>query len=96
MLEALKEHGWCELVTSLLGTPEHDSREKVINAMSTLGRGMQTDICAISRKLVKLQREYHRLSQEEISKNDEDLYFTEIFRTLEKLVKELQAVKDEL
>ena len=64
--------------------------------MSTLaGECRQTFVPSIE-KLVKLQREYHRLSQEEISENDEDLYFTEIFRTLEKLIKELQAVKDEL
>ena len=96
LLEALKEHGWCESVTSLLGTSEHDSREKVINAMSTLaGECKQTFVPSIE-KLVKLQREYHRLSQEEISENDEDLYFTGIFRTLEKLIQEIQAVKDEL
>lgn len=96
LLEALKEHGWCESVTSLLGTSEHDNREKVINAMSALaGECKQTFVPSIE-KLVKLQREYHGLSQEEISENDDDLYFTGIFRTLEKLILEIQAVKDEL
>ena len=50
----------------------------------------------LNLKLVKLKREYQGLSQEEISENDDDLYFNGIFRTLEKLILEIQAVKDEL
>ena len=64
--------------------------------MSTLAGECERTFVPSIEKLVKLQREYHRLSQEEISANDEDLYFTGIFRTLEKLIQEIQAVKDEL
>ena len=64
--------------------------------MTTLaGECKQTFVPSIE-KLVKLQGEYHRLSQEEISENDDDLYFTGIFRTLENLIQKIKAVKDEL
>ena len=64
--------------------------------MSTLAGECKETFVPSVEKLVKLQREYHKLSQEEISENDDDLYFTGIFRTLENLIQKIQAVKDEL
>lgn len=91
--EAMVEQGWCELVPTLLDSPEHDSREKILNAMKTL-----TNVCSIKfktlePKLNKLRQEYIKLAKEETS--EDDRYFTSLLQTVDKMIS-LIGVKDEL
>ena len=95
-MESLKEQGWCNLISSLLGVSDHDAREKVIVAMKTLTEECKWTFISSMDKLVQLETEYKHLSQEEIKENDDDIYFTTILKTLEKLIAEVQTVKDEL
>ena len=87
------EQGWCELIPTLLDSQEHDSREKILNAMKTFN-----DICTSSfknfePKLNKLRQEYTVLAKEETT--DDDKYFTIILQSVNKMIS-LIGLKDEL
>lgn len=58
--EAMLEQGWCELVPTLLDSPEHDSREKILNAMKTLSDVCSEKFKSLESKLNKLQQEIGR------------------------------------
>ena len=91
--EAMLEQGWCELVPTLLDSPEHDSREKILNAMKTLSDVCSEKFKSLESKLNKLRQEYVVLAKEETSEDDQ--YFTMILQNLDKMIS-LISVKDEL
>ena len=95
-MESLQEHGWCNLVTTLLGVSEHDAREKVIVAMATLAKECKLTFISSMEKLLQLEREYDALSQEEINENSDDMYYTGILKTLASLIRQIRSVRDEL
>ena len=88
------EQGWCELIPTLLDSPEHDSREKILNAMKTLNNACASTFKSLEPKLNKLRQEYAVLAKEEQS-SDDDKYFTFILQSVNKMIS-LIGVKDEL
>ncbi|XP_070541506.1 nucleotide exchange factor SIL1-like [Ptychodera flava] len=78
LLPALIQQGWCELIPTLLSVPEHDNREKVLNAMQIM-----SDNCTEQYKqktnieiLKSLKAEYDNFAVEEAQEQDADRYFT--------------------
>lgn len=92
--EGMVEQGWCELIPTLLDSPEHDSREKILNAMKTLNNVCASTFKSLEPKLNKLRQEYAVLAKEEQS-SDDDKYFTFILQSVNKMIS-LIGVKDEL
>ena len=91
--EAMLEQGWCELIPTLLDSPEHDGREKILNAMKTLSDVCSSKFKSLEPKLNKLRQEYIVLAKEETS--DDDKYFTMILQSVDKMIS-LIGSRDEL
>ena len=89
------EQGWCELIPTLLDSPDHDSREKILNAMKTLSDVCSSKFRSLEPKLTKLRQEYIVLAKEETAENIDDKYFTVILETVNSMIS-LIGAKDEL
>lgn len=83
-------------MTSLLDVTEHDAREKILNAMVTLSDQCIGTFVYSVQTLRQMRAEYDVLSQEEKLDNSGDLYFTEMLKTLNKLIFVIQSLRDEL
>ncbi|KAI0229250.1 Nucleotide exchange factor SIL1 [Lamellibrachia satsuma] len=94
LLEAVEEQGWCDLVPTLLSLPEHDSREKVLHAMSTLVTLCQHSFAGVQPLLTSLRTEYKNLAVTET--DDSDTYFTDMLTLVDTVIKGLIVVKTEL
>ena len=95
ILESLIEQGWCEYISSLLEIPEHDSREKVLNAMTVLMDSCQQNFSKSYKSLYKLKSEYEQLSIEEENEVGGDKYFSNLLQTVSSVISKL-PIKDEL
>ena len=93
--EAMMEQGWCELIPTLLDSPDHDSREKILNAMKTLSDVCSSKFRSLEPKLTKLRQEYIVLAKEETTEDIDDKYFTVILETVNSMIS-LIGAKDEL
>ena len=89
------EQGWCELIPTLLDSPDHDSREKILNAMKTLSDMCSSKFRSLESKLTKLRQEYIVLAREETAEDIDDKYFTVILETVDSMIS-LIGAKDEL
>lgn len=101
LLESVVEQGWCYLVPSLLGAPNHDSNEKVLNVMWILKDKCQADFFRHALpQLQILQKKYKQLSLMEIEEDGvsaEESYFGSVMlRNIDRLVKHIGQSKDEL
>lgn len=95
MREAVGEQGLCQWLPRLLQAPDHDSREKVLQAMLTLRSTCDEDIRSAVPFLQTLLQEYIGLSAEE-TEND-DKYFTGIAQYITTIVSSVSVdTKDEL
>ena len=90
----MREQGWCSLVPSLLSSPDHDSREKVLRAMSALTETCKSSFRTVAPSLEKLKVEYEELSREERKEGDDD-YFSGLSKAFNELLVEIRE-KDEL
>ena len=95
------EHGWCELVPRLLVVPDHDAREKVLATMWTLRHPCRRQFAAHVEPLERLRDEYGRLAAVEeqpggTAADDELSYFTDLLRTLNRIISDVTVAKDEL
>lgn len=95
LLEAVGEQGWCHLVSSLLSLPEHDAREKVLHAMSTLSSLCHSSFTGARTLLMTLRTEYKNLALTE-SEEDDDTYFRDMVTLVDLVIKDLIVVKTEL
>ena len=95
LIETLQELGWCELITTLLSSQEHDSREKVLVAMDSLIKHCRKSFSNSISQLVKLKTEYEDLAKAELTEKQEDHYFTGLLNNVDSVISELK-VKDEL
>ncbi|ESP03726.1 hypothetical protein LOTGIDRAFT_237555 [Lottia gigantea] len=77
--------GWCKLIPSLLELPDHDSREKIIIAMTTLQTSCWNEFVKYRPVLTRLSKEYERLSHEDVT----DSYFTDLQKIIQNLLDNL-------
>jgi len=101
LLESVIANGWCRLVPKLLGLPEHDSREKVLNLMWLLLDSCRVEMSLYVVTLESLRREYISLSGQEIQDTSDDVdvsYFSELLDTVNKIINVVTVglPKDEL
>ena len=93
------EQGWCEWISDLLESSEHDARERVLNAMLTLKDDCQRGFHHAVPTLTALRDEYRTLAAEETreSSDGEDLYFTGLLQTIDRILDALTgSVREEL
>ncbi|KAK2180925.1 hypothetical protein NP493_420g05009 [Ridgeia piscesae] len=95
LLEAVRDQDWCHLVSSLLSLPEHDAREKVLHAMSTLSTHCLSSFTGARTLLISLRMEYKKLAMKE-AEEDDDTYFRDMVALVDIVMKDLIAVKTEL
>ncbi|XP_019616864.1 PREDICTED: nucleotide exchange factor SIL1-like [Branchiostoma belcheri] len=78
LLQMLVEAGWCQLIPTLLDSPDHDTREKVLRAMITLYTPCQSDYKSAETEehLSVLRGEYQALVVEEKQEDSGDGYFS--------------------
>uniref|UniRef100_A0A8C3J3S1 Nucleotide exchange factor SIL1 n=1 Tax=Calidris pygmaea TaxID=425635 RepID=A0A8C3J3S1_9CHAR len=93
LVPAVVEQDWCVVVSNLLATPEHDTREKVLKTVGVLMafckeryRGDQ----ALSTTLSLLRSEYEELAAEEQREGDKDGYFQELLGSVNTIIQELR------
>ncbi|GFR61038.1 nucleotide exchange factor SIL1 [Elysia marginata] len=93
--EAMTSTGWCRLMPTLLqGTQEHaehDSVEKVIQAMSTLAEACSTQFSSTRPTLQALLKRYSELAKEEQAEAESgsDDFFSSIHSSLQQLVNQI-------
>eukprot|EP00062_Callorhinchus_milii_P007108 gi/632948390/ref/XP_007889572.1/ PREDICTED: nucleotide exchange factor SIL1 isoform X2 [Callorhinchus milii] len=92
LLPAMLEQDWCILVPTLLTSPEHDTREKVLKTMSFMMSSCRNHYQALqglNSSLSELQEEYQRLAAVERSEADEDGYFVGLLNSIDSIIQEL-------
>ncbi|KAK3590234.1 hypothetical protein CHS0354_041301 [Potamilus streckersoni] len=90
---ALQEKGFCDFLPPLLHMPEHDSREKVLQAMRTMASPCSSSFQKARPFLLHLQEEYQKLAEEEV--NEDFKYFTNMFISIKAVILSL-TFKEEL
>ncbi|KAL3864363.1 hypothetical protein ACJMK2_006053 [Sinanodonta woodiana] len=90
---ALQEKGFCDLLPPLLFLPDHDSREKILHAMRTLGSPCHSYFNKAQSILLQLQSEYQKLADEEVAESDK--YFTSMLNSVKAVISSLN-LKEEL
>ncbi|XP_046567188.1 LOW QUALITY PROTEIN: nucleotide exchange factor SIL1-like [Haliotis rubra] len=90
---SMRESGWCELVPQLLTAPDHDAREKVLNAMTTLVSECRPTFTSAVTSLESLKSEYEALALDE--KEEGDDYFTGLAQLVTTMLSTVQR-RDEL
>ncbi|CAH1257877.1 SIL1 [Branchiostoma lanceolatum] len=78
LLQMMVEAGWCQLIPTLLDSPDHDTREKVLRAMITLFTPCHNDYKSTEtqQQLSVLRGEYQALVVEEKPEDSGDDYFS--------------------
>ena len=93
--EAMISTGWCRLMPTLLQgsqeETEHDSVEKVVQAMSALAEACSTQFSTTRPTLQALLRKYSELAKEEqaASATGSDDFFSSIHSSLQHLVNQI-------
>ncbi|KAK3777871.1 hypothetical protein RRG08_038117 [Elysia crispata] len=93
--EAMISTGWCRLMPTLLQgsqeETEHDSVEKVVQAMSALAEACSTQFSTTRPTLQALLRKYSELAKEEqaASVTGSDDFFSSIYSSLQHLVNQI-------
>ncbi|XP_072520429.1 nucleotide exchange factor SIL1 isoform X2 [Salminus brasiliensis] len=85
----LAEQGWCSLVPELLGSPEHDGREKALRTLLAMMPHCQTQYQqnpTLITSLSTLQKEYRKHFLTEETLGEKDGYFGEILALLDSLI----------
>ncbi|XP_006891242.1 PREDICTED: nucleotide exchange factor SIL1-like [Elephantulus edwardii] len=93
LLPGLREQGWCAITANLLALPEHDAREKVLQALGALlatCRDHYREDAQLSRTLAGLQMEYQALAALELQEGDDEGYFRELLSSINSLLQELR------
>lgn len=93
------EQGWCSLVPKLLDLPDHDSLEKVLNAMWTLRDQCQADFIGMLPRLRLLKTRYLELSVTEMEDGTpaEESYFASVLlQGIDRLLEHVDKTRDEL
>ncbi|KGL85376.1 Nucleotide exchange factor SIL1, partial [Tinamus guttatus] len=92
LVPAVVEQDWCAVVSNLLATPEHDTREKVLKTVSVLmafcKEHYRGDV-RLSATLGLLRREYEELAAQELREGDKEGYFKELLGSVNTLIQEL-------
>ncbi|XP_058253692.1 nucleotide exchange factor SIL1 [Hemibagrus wyckioides] len=89
----LVEQGWCSLVPEILGCPNHDWREKTLQALLALMPHCQTLYLqnpTLSTSLGFLQKQYQELAFGERTLGEDDGYFGEILVLVESVMVKIQ------
>ncbi|XP_033757521.1 nucleotide exchange factor SIL1-like [Pecten maximus] len=95
LCDAIREQGLCAWLPRLLEAPDHDGREKVLQAMMTLKDTCREDIVSANSLLQKLLKEYTSLAAEETEQDDQ--YFTGIAQYIKQIISSSPTdSKDEL
>uniref|UniRef100_A0A4D5RA15 Nucleotide exchange factor SIL1 n=1 Tax=Scolopendra viridis TaxID=118503 RepID=A0A4D5RA15_SCOVI len=93
----VKEEGWCKLVPKLLESPDHDEREKVLRAMSTLLRFCYAEFKHYESLIHLLVSEYLTLASEESTEDATEQYFTDLYTLSSQLLNNIRRpTKEEL
>ncbi|XP_021375655.1 nucleotide exchange factor SIL1-like isoform X1 [Mizuhopecten yessoensis] len=93
--DAIREQGLCVWLPRLLEATDHDSREKVLQAMLTLTDTCREDISLALPTLKKLLQEYTHLAAGETDQDDQ--YFSGIVQYITQIISSSQRdSKDEL
>ncbi|XP_074069030.1 nucleotide exchange factor SIL1 [Macrotis lagotis] len=93
LMPGLQEQGWCNIISGLLGLPEHDMREKVLQTLSallSLCRDRYRQDVLLSSTLQGLQDEYQELAAVEKQEGEENGYFQEMLGTINGFIQELR------
>jgi len=93
------EQGWCSLVPKLLDLPDHDSAEKVLNAMWTLRDNCLQDFAGVLPQLRLLKTRFLELSRKEMEDGtaEEDSYFASVLlQDIDRLLEHADKARDEL
>lgn len=93
------EQGWCSHVPKLLDLPDHDSLEKVLNAMWTLRDQCQADFIGMLPRLRLLKTKYLELSVTEMEDGTpaEESYFASVLlQGIDRLLEHADKTRDEL
>ncbi|XP_078589318.1 nucleotide exchange factor SIL1-like [Branchiostoma floridae x Branchiostoma japonicum] len=87
LLQMMVEAGWCQLVPTLLDSPDHDTREKVLRAMITLFTPCRNDYKSAETEqyLSVLRGEYEELVVEENREDSGDDYFSVLLGLVEEI-----------
>ncbi|XP_064631470.1 nucleotide exchange factor SIL1-like isoform X2 [Lineus longissimus] len=97
--EAMIEQGWCNYIPNLLVAQDHDTREKVLNAMELVLHNCKPNFAKSVGTLQQLKVEYEQLSYDERKEGDDD-YFQKLVANLTNIISGLQSVngahRDEL
>ncbi|XP_032069855.1 nucleotide exchange factor SIL1 [Thamnophis elegans] len=93
LMPAIVEQGWCTIISNLLRTPEHDSREKVLKTVHVVLASCKDTYAgdpALSHVLGLLRQEYEELAEEERKEGDEDGYFKELLHSINSIAQQLK------
>ncbi|XP_058036439.1 nucleotide exchange factor SIL1 [Ahaetulla prasina] len=93
LMPAIVEQGWCTIISNLLRTPEHDSREKVLKTVHVLlafCKDAYAEDPVLNHVLSLLRREYEELAEEERKEGDEDGYFKELLHSINSIAQQLK------
>ncbi|XP_070812228.1 nucleotide exchange factor SIL1 [Pituophis catenifer annectens] len=93
LMPAIVEQGWCTIISNLLRTPEHDSREKVLKTVHVLlafCKDAYAGDPTLNHVLSLLRQEYEELAEEEQKEGDEDGYFKELLHSINSIAQQLK------
>ena len=85
------EQGWCDLIPKLLDFSDHDTREKVLSAMSTLKDHCKRNFYPALPTLHKLKIEYTKLAEEDEKSGEDDGYFSELLVSINHLLDQINS-----
>ncbi|XP_075457743.1 nucleotide exchange factor SIL1 isoform X2 [Ascaphus truei] len=93
LLSAIKERGWCTIISNLLELPENDAREKVLKTVSLLitsCRDQFREDQNLHNILNGLRNEYKDLVVDEQNSGEKDGYFSELLKLINDIVDQLK------
>lgn len=102
--QSMVELGWCNYIPVLLDVKEHDVREKVLRAMTSIAAACGIRFQEFKASLEPLVVEYCALSEAEVSKLEQpgaedyaERYFTDLCQILQRLLRQIAgSERDEL
>nr|CAB3266074.1 nucleotide exchange factor SIL1-like [Phallusia mammillata] len=101
LAKLIKEDGWCKAIVDALQTDNHGSREMVLQAIKSIYPTCSQKFLehGAMDAVLRIKMEYKTLSEEEISSNDPDGYYTLMHNLVSEvigLLKNGPKAKDEL
>jgi len=86
---ALVSGGWCGRLPGLLQLSDHESREHVMVAMTTMARSCLATFQPEIKALEALKEEYVKLAEAEADGDDDDSYFMTLVTQTQNLINAL-------